>query len=148
DELDQSEWDGRETSDTSAIKDLFGTQAVKQLGSTGYDPHDTGTQMMPAVTTPSPAPARSTSQVGAAGPSAADGGNFINEGFARLRDEGRRGKQLLIGGAVVIILLMLLAVVLISFWIRSNTLDEQVTPTKSPAAAAIVTTVGPPASTA
>ncbi|MCY1694098.1 hypothetical protein [Curtobacterium sp. SL109] len=144
DELDQSEWDGRETSDTSAIKDLFGTQAVSQLGSTGYDPHDTGTQMMPAVHTPSPAPARSPSQAG----STADGGNFINEGFARLRDEGKRGKQLLIGGAVVIILLMLLAVVLISFWIRSNTLDEQLTPTKSPAAAAMVATAGPPASTA
>ncbi|MBK0296704.1 hypothetical protein IAE22_32755, partial [Bacillus sp. S34] len=28
DDLDQSEWDGRETSDTSAIKDLFGTEAV------------------------------------------------------------------------------------------------------------------------
>ena len=148
DDLDQSEWDGRETSDTSAIKDLFGTQAVNQLGSTGYDPHDTGTQMMPAVQTPSPAPARSPSPAGASGPSAADGGNFINEGFARLRDEGKRGKQLLIGGAVVIILLMLLAVVLISLWIRSNTLDEQLTPTKSPAAAAMVTTAGPPTSAA
>jgi hypothetical protein len=148
DELDQSEWDGRETSDTSAIKDLFGTQAVNQLGSTGYDPHDTGTQMMPAVHAPSPAPARSPSQSGAAGPSPADGGNFINEGFARLRDEGKRGKQLLIGGAIVIILLMLLAVVLISLWIRSNTLDEQVTPTKSPAAAAMVGPAGPLASTA
>lgn len=150
DELDQSEWDGRETSDTSAIKDLFGTQAVNQLGSTGYDPHDTGTQMMPAVHTPAPAPApaRSPYQAAPSVPSAADGGNFINEGFARLRGEGKRGKQLLIGGAVVIILLMLLAVVLISLWIRSNTLDEQLTPTKSPAAAAMVTTGGPPASTA
>ncbi|OII38186.1 hypothetical protein BIU98_15045 [Curtobacterium sp. MMLR14_010] len=145
DELDQSEWDGRETSDTSAIKDLFGTQAVNQLSSTGYDPHDTGTQMMPAVHTPAPAPARSPYQ---AAPSAADEGNFINEGFARLRGEGKRGKQLLIGGAVVIILLMLLAVVLISLWIRSNTLDEQLTPTRSPTPAAMVTTVGPLASTA
>jgi hypothetical protein len=147
DELDQSEWDGRETSDTSAIKDLFGTQAVDQLASTGYDPHDTGTQMMPAVTTPSPTPARSPSQVDPSAPAAA-GGNFINEGAARLRGEGKRGKQLLIGGAVVIILLMLLAVVLISLWIRSNSLDEQRTPTKSPAAAAMVTTVDPLASTA
>ena len=56
DDLDQSEWDGRETSDTSAIKDLFGTEAVGQLGGTGYDPEDTGTRMMPAAAVPAAAP--------------------------------------------------------------------------------------------
>ncbi|MCJ1714121.1 septum formation family protein [Curtobacterium sp. VKM Ac-2922] len=137
DDLDQSEWDGRETSDTSAIKDLFGTEAVDQLGATGYDPHDTGTRMMPAAVAPTPA---RTSSPGASGsgapvPPPADTGNFINRGFARLRGEGTRGKQLLFGGAIVIILVMLVAVFALTWWIKSNNIDEKLTPTKSPAAA-------------
>ncbi|ROP65085.1 septum formation family protein [Curtobacterium sp. ZW137] len=137
DDLDQSEWDGRETSDTSAIKDLFGTQAVNQLGTTGYDPHDTGTRMMPAAITPAhaPAPGRSAYAAGPPVPPPADSGNFINEGFAKLRGEGKRGKQLLIGGAIVIILVMLVAVFALTRWIIGNNIEEHTTPTKSPAAA-------------
>ncbi|WIB60731.1 septum formation family protein [Curtobacterium sp. MCLR17_007] len=139
-DLDQSEWHGRETSDTSAIKDLFGTEAVDQLGATGYDPHDTGTRMMPAAVAPTPArpqPASPTATGARSTPAppAADIGNFINHGFARLRGEGKRGKQLLIGGAIVIIIVMLVAVFALTRWIIGNNLDEQLTPTKSPAAA-------------
>jgi hypothetical protein len=152
DDLDQSEWDGRETSDTSAIKDLFGTQAVHQLGATGYDPEDTGTRMMPSAAAPTPAhaPTRATAPTPAA-PStqpAADSGNFINEGFARLRGEGTRGKQLLIGGAIVIILVMLVAVFALTRWIMGNNIEEHTTPpTKSPAAASasVTGTTEPPA---
>ena len=144
-DLDQSEWDGRETSDTSAIKDLFGTQAVDQLGGTGYDPHDTGTRMMPAMGAPAhaPAPGRLPSAAGSPVPPDADSGNFINEGVARLRGEGKRGKQLLIGGAIAIIVVMLVAVFLLSRWIIGNNIEEKtVPPTKSPAAASAQVTTG------
>ncbi|SBN62230.1 Septum formation [Curtobacterium sp. 9128] len=144
-DLDQSEWDGRETSDTSAIKDLFGTQAVDQLGGTGYDPHDTGTRMMPAMGAPAhaPAPGRAPSAAGSPVPPDADSGNFINEGVARLRGEGKRGKQLLIGGAIAIIVVMLVAVFLLSRWIIGNNIEEKtVPPTKSPAAASAQVTTG------
>ncbi|MFZ6991332.1 septum formation family protein [Curtobacterium sp. RRHDQ66] len=144
-DLDQSEWDGRETSDTSAIKDLFGTQAVDQLGKTGYDPHDTGTRMMPAMGAPAhaPAPGRAQYTAGPPVPSDADSGNFINEGFARLRGEGKRGKLLLFGGAIAIIVVMLIAVFLLASWILGNNIEEKtVPPTKSPAAASAQVTTG------
>ena len=144
-DLDQSEWDGRETSDTSAIKDLFGTEAVGQLGGTGYDPHDSGTRMMPAVgAAPDRAPAAGAPVAGASAPGrpparaaatgaghpdggAADGDrdNFINEGFGRLRSEGRRGKQLLIVGAVVLIVVLLVAVFGLTRWILGNSISEE-----------------------
>ncbi|MBT1544272.1 septum formation family protein [Curtobacterium aurantiacum] len=145
-DLDQSEWDGRETSDTSAIKDLFGTEAVGQLGGTGYDPEDTGTRMMPAAAVPAAAapapapvaPAASRSAVGAAGGPDREPGerdNFINEGFARLRNEGKRGKQLLIWGSIALILVLIVLVFLLSKWILGNNIADQAVPTKSPAAA-------------
>lgn len=165
-DLDQSEWDGRETSDTSVIKDLFGTEAVGQLGDTGYDPHDSGTRMMPAVgdpsatgATPAHAPAPGRTQYGAVPAPAAraasgaprtddahtgtarpapggagDGGNrdnFINEGFGRLRSEGRRGKQLLVVAAVVLIVVLLVAVFGLTRWILGGSIDEQGAPAAS-----------------
>ncbi|MCA5922305.1 septum formation family protein [Curtobacterium oceanosedimentum] len=146
DDLDQSEWDGRETSDTSAIKDLFGTEAVGQLADTGYDPADTGTRMMPAATAstaagPAASPARAAADpgTGASGPSERPAGerdNFINEGFGRLRNEGKRGKQLLIYGSIALILVLIVLVFLLSKWILGNNLADQVVPTKSPVAAA------------
>jgi len=142
DDLDQSEWHGRETSDTSAIKDLFGTEAVGQLGGTGYDPHDTGTRMMPAVGgTPAHAPAPGRTPVGAPAAAAAPGGgdrdNFINEGFAKLRNEGQRGKRLLIWGAVALIVVLLVAVFALTRWILGNTIaDHTPAPTSSAAASA------------
>ncbi|WNY33503.1 hypothetical protein Q9Q99_15900 [Curtobacterium flaccumfaciens] len=145
DDLDQSEWDGRETSDTSAIKDLFGTEAVGQLGDTGYDPEDTGTRMMPAAAVPTaaaaPAAARPAAGAGvgrsAAGPDRQPGerDNFINEGFARLRSEGKRGKQLLIYGSIALILVLIVLVFLLSKWILGNNIADQAVPTKSPSAA-------------
>ncbi|PCN47053.1 hypothetical protein Csp2054_13790 [Curtobacterium sp. 'Ferrero'] len=146
-DIDQSEWSGRETSDTSAIKDLFGTAAVDQLGSSGYDPHDTGTAMMPAV-------GRATEPRAAAGASAAGGSaarasdatpadrapgqqGVINQQFARLQSEGKRGKQLLFGGAVVLIVVMLVAVFLLARWIMGNTVSDHLTsPSASSTAAA------------
>ncbi|AOX65291.1 hypothetical protein BJK06_05560 [Curtobacterium sp. BH-2-1-1] len=144
DDLDQSEWDGRETSDTSAIKDLFGTEAVGQLGGTGYDPHDTGTRMMPAVgATPAhaPAPERTPVPPVAPVPSASAGGgdrdNFINEGFAKLRNEGQRGKRLLIWGSVALIVVLLVAVFALTRWILGNSIEERTpAPTSTSAASA------------
>jgi len=161
DDLDQSEWDGRETSDTGVIKDLFGTEAVQQLDETGYDPEATGTRMMPAVVRPDEQQARRAvpaeqpsvghaSGAGAPGsaasargngstPSArADDGdrdNFINEGVARLRSEGKRGKQLLIGGSIVLIALLLVAVFALTRWILGGSIDEQRPAATSSAAA-------------
>lgn len=144
DDLDQSEWDGRETSDTSAIKDLFGTEAVGQLGGTGYDPEDTGTRMMPAAAVPAAAaaPAAAPAPAAAAGRPAGgpdrqsgDRDNFINEGFARLRNEGKRGKQLLIYGSIALILVLIVLVFLLSKWILGNNIADQAVPTKSPVAA-------------
>ncbi|WP_284755401.1 septum formation family protein [Curtobacterium sp. ME-Dv--P-122a] len=143
DDLDQSEWDGRETSDTSAIKDLFGTEAVGQLGGTGYDPEDTGTRMMPAAAVPAAAaaPAAAPAPAAAAGRPAGgpdrqsgDRDNFINEGFARLRNEGKRGKQLLIYGSIALILVLIVLVFLLSKWILGNNIADQAVPTKSPVA--------------
>ncbi|MBT2502684.1 hypothetical protein [Curtobacterium sp. ISL-83] len=136
DDLDQSEWTGRETSDTSAIKDLFGTAAVDQLGSTGYDPHDTGTRMMPSVPSANTPSVRSAVPLPPAASAPAQQG-IINEQFARLQGEGKRGKQLLIGGAILIIVVLLVAVFLLTRWILGNRIDEHApVPTKSPAAAA------------
>ncbi|WIB71302.1 septum formation family protein [Curtobacterium sp. MCBD17_026] len=147
DDLDQSEWDGRETSDTSAIKDLFGTEAVGQLGGTGYDPEDTGTRMMPAAAAaaavpaaaaaPAAAPASAAAGRPAGGPDRRSGerDNFINEGFARLRNEGKRGKQLLIYGSIALILVLIVLVFLLSKWILGNNIADQAVPTKSPVAA-------------
>lgn len=186
DDLDQSEWDGRETSDTGVIKDLFGTEAVQQLDETGYDPEVTGTRMMPAVVRPDEQQARRAvpaeqpsvghaSGAGAPGsaasargngstPSArADDGdrdNFINEGVARLRSEGKRGKQLLIGGSIVLIVLLLVAVFALTRWILGGSIDEQrpavtssaaasapATPATTPEAAADSTPAAQPAAT-
>ncbi|MFS0729248.1 septum formation family protein [Curtobacterium sp. 1P10AnD] len=132
-DIDQSEWTDRETSDTSAIKDLFGTAAVDQLGTTGYDPHDTGTAMMPAVrSSPSAAPAARAPET----PPPSQQG-IINQQFAKLQGEGTRGKQLLIGGAVVLIVVLLVLVFLFAKWIMGNTVaDHLVPPTASPTAAA------------
>ncbi|MCS6562746.1 MULTISPECIES: septum formation family protein [Curtobacterium] len=143
DDLDQSEWDGRETSDTSAIKDLFGTEAVGQLGGTGYDPEDTGTRMMPAAAVPAAAAAPAAASAPAAagrpagGPDrqSGDRDNFINEGFARLRNEGKRGKQLLIYGSIALILVLIVLVFLLSKWILGNNIADQAVLTKSPVAA-------------
>lgn len=137
DDLDQSEWDGRETSDTSAIKDLFGTEAVGQLGGTGYDPEDTGTRMMPAAAVPAAAAPAAAPSSAAAGPDRQPGerDNFINEGFARLRNEGKRGKQLLIYGSIALILVLIVLVFLLSRWILGNNIADQAVPTKSPVAA-------------
>ena len=143
DDLDQSEWDGRETSDTSAIKDLFGTEAVGQLGGTGYDPEDTGTRMMPAAAVPAaaaapaaaPAPAAAGRPAGGPDRQPGDRDNFINEGFARLRNEGKRGKQLLIYGSIALILVLIVLVFLLSKWILGNNIADQAVPTKSPVAA-------------
>lgn len=143
DDLDQSEWDGRETSDTSAIKDLFGTEAVGQLGGTGYDPEDTGTRMMPAAAVPAaaaapaavPAPAAAGRPAGGPDRQSGDRDNFINEGFARLRNEGKRGKQLLIYGSIALILVLIVLVFLLSKWILGNNIADQAVPTKSPVAA-------------
>ncbi|WP_416394065.1 MULTISPECIES: septum formation family protein [unclassified Curtobacterium] len=147
DDLDQSEWDGRETSDTSAIKDLFGTEAVGQLGGTGYDPHDTGTRMMPAVgATPAHAAGPGRTPVAPAAAAAAssgggDGGgdrdNFINEGFAKLRNEGRRGKLLLVWGSIALIVVLLVAVFALTTWILGNSIEERTpAPTSTSAASA------------
>ncbi|WFR68110.1 hypothetical protein P9139_07275 [Curtobacterium flaccumfaciens] len=148
DDLDQSEWDGRETSDTSAIKDLFGTEAVGQLGGTGYDPHDTGTRMMPAVggaPAHAPAPGRTPVAPAAAGRGSAGGGsarggdrdNFINEGFAKLRNEGQRGKRLLIWGSIALIVVLLVAVFALTRWILGNTIEDHTpAPTSTSAASA------------
>ncbi|WP_426725420.1 septum formation family protein [Curtobacterium flaccumfaciens] len=138
DDLDQSEWDGRETSDTSAIKDLFGTEAVGQLGGTGYDPEDTGTRMMPAAAVPAaaaPAPDAAGRPAGGPDRHSGDRDNFINEGFARLRNEGKRGKQLLIYGSIALILVLIVLVFLLSKWILGNNIADQAVPTKSPVAA-------------
>ncbi len=132
DDLDQSEWDGRETSDTSAIKDLFGTEAVGQLGGTGYDPEDTGTRMMPAAAVPSAAVPSSTTAAAPTG----ERDNFINQGAARLRSEGKRGKQLLVYGSIALIVVLIALVFLLTTWIRGNNIaDQEIAPTKSPAAA-------------
>ena len=132
-DLDQSEWDGRETSDTSVIKDLFGTEAVHQLGATGYDPHDTGTRMMPAVQPGPDAPAAVTPGAGERD----DHGNFITEGFGRLQSEGRRGKQLLVYGSIAAIVVLLVLVFILTRVLLGNTIeDHPAPPTKSPAAAA------------
>ncbi|MEJ8285797.1 septum formation family protein [Curtobacterium citreum] len=132
DDLDQSEWDGRETSDTSAIKDLFGTEAVGQLGGTGYDPEDTGTRMMPAAAVPSAAVPSSTTAAAPTG----ERDNFINQGAARLRSEGKRGKQLLVYGSIALIVVLIVLVFLLSKWILGNNIsDQEIAPTKSPAAA-------------
>ncbi|MGN6409517.1 MAG: hypothetical protein ACTHMH_14295 [Curtobacterium sp.] len=144
DDLDQSEWDGRETSDTSAIKDLFGTEAVGQLGGTGYDPHETGTRMMPAVgAAAASAPAHDRAPVAPAAPASAGGGdrdNFINEGFAKLRNEGRRGKLLLIWGSIVLIVVLIVAVFALTQWILGNRIDERTpAPTATSAASAAAT---------
>lgn len=147
DDLDQSEWDGRETSDTSAIKDLFGTEAVGQLGGTGYDPHDTGTQMMPAVAAGPMRTSASGQQPAAAVPrataaastttNAGDRDNFINDGFAKLRNEGQRGKRLLVIGAVALIVVLLVAVFALTRWILGNTIEERTpAPTSTSAASA------------
>lgn len=128
-DIDQSEWQGRETSDTGVIKDLFGTEAIQQLRDAGPR-EDTSTRMMPAVARPE--------QPAAAGPgaNAADRDNFINEGFARLQNEGRRGKQLLVYGSIAIIVVLLVLVLLITTWIRGNTIDDHpASPSSSPAAA-------------
>lgn len=157
DDLDQSEWDGRETSDTSAIKDLFGTEAIGQLGGTGYDPEDASTRMMPAAgAAPAHAPGAGRTPVApVVAASAADPGqgggdrdrdNFINEGFARLRNEGQRGKLLLIWGSIALIVVLLVAVFALTRWILGNTIEEHTpAPTKSSAAAA---PASPKASTA
>ncbi|WP_144762131.1 septum formation family protein [Curtobacterium sp. 9128] len=147
-DLDQSEWHGRETSDTSVIKDLFGTQAVDQLGSSGYDPNDTGTRMMPASAMPAHTPAAGRAPSAAGGPvgSTSDRGGLINDGFARLRGQGTRGKQLLFGGAIAIIVVMLVAVFLLTRWIIGNNIEEKtVPPTKSPAAASAQVSTEPSA---
>ncbi|MDB6428500.1 hypothetical protein [Curtobacterium sp. 20TX0008] len=152
DDLDQDEWDGRETSDTSVIKDLFGTAAVGQLGDTGYDPEDSGTRMMPAVAAPAGAPGRDgTPGARAATPGTApdrtasgstapgDGGgrdNFINEGFGRLAGEGKRGKQLLVIGAVVLIVVLLVAVFGLTRWILGNSISEESAPAAGASSAA------------
>ena len=140
DDLDQSEWDGRETSDTSAIKDLFGTEAVGQLGGTGYDPHDTGTRMMPAVggaPAHAPAPGRTPAAPAAAAGGGGDRDNFINEGFAKLRNEGQRGKRLLIWGSVALIVVLLVAVFALTRWILGNTIEDHTpAPTSTSAASA------------
>ena len=142
DDLDQSEWDGRETSDTSAIKDLFGTAAISHLGGSTPAAEDTGTRMMPAVDQPAHAPAPGRSRYGAPGatpaPAADAGGrdNFINEGFARLQGEGRRGKRWFVIGAIALIVVMLVAVFFLTRWIVGNNLDNHLTPTKSPTPAA------------
>jgi hypothetical protein len=139
DDLDQSEWDGRETSDTSAIKDLFGTEAVGQLDHTGYDPDDHSTRMMPAVgAAPAHAPGAGRTPVPPAAPTpsgADDRDNFINEGFAKLRNEGRRGKLLLVWGSIALIVLLLVAVFALTKWILGNTIEEH-TPAPSRTAAA------------
>ncbi|ROP74786.1 septum formation family protein [Curtobacterium sp. PhB115] len=168
DDLDQSEWDGRETSDTSAIKDLFGTEAVGQLGGTGYDPEDTGTRMMPAAAAPSrsgatggpaaapggpagapahaPGPGRTPYASAAPATQSGERDNFINQGAARLRSEGKRGKQLLIGGSIVLILVLIVAVFFLSQWILGNNIaDKAIAPTKSPAAAASTPAASPSA---
>ena len=128
-DIDQSEWQGRETSDTGVIKDLFGTEAIQQLRDAAPR-EDTSTRMMPAVARPEqPAAAGS-------GANAADRDNFINEGFARLQNEGRRGKQLLVYGSIAIIVVLLVLVLLITTWIRGNTIDDHpASPSSSPAAA-------------
>ena len=144
DDLDQSEWDGRETSDTSAIKDLFGTEAVGQLGGTGYDPTDNSTRMMPAVGgAPAHAPAPGRTPVAPAAPAAAAAGggadrdNFINEGFAKLRNEGQRGKRLLIWGSIALIVVLLVAVFALTRWILGNTIEDHTpAPTSTASAAA------------
>ncbi|WIB36455.1 hypothetical protein [Curtobacterium sp. MCJR17_043] len=133
-DIDQSEWQGRETSDTGVIKDLFGTEAIQQLrDADAARTEDTSTRMMPAVAATPPsgqAESRTTD---------ADRANFINEGFARLQSEGRRGKQLLVYGSVAIIVVLLLLVLVITAWIRGNSLEEQpASPSSSPAGALAV----------
>ncbi|PZE91645.1 hypothetical protein [Curtobacterium sp. MCBD17_008] len=133
-DIDQSEWQGRETSDTGVIKDLFGTEAIQQLrDADAARAEDTSTRMMPAVAATPPsgqAESRTTD---------ADRANFINEGFARLQSEGRRGKQLLVYGSVAIIVVLLLLVLVITAWIRGNSLEEQpASPSSSPAGALAV----------
>ncbi len=135
-DIDQSEWTDRETSDTSAIKDLFGTAAVDQLGTTGYDPHETGTAMMPAVRSSATDGASSARSAGVPTPPPSQQG-IINQQFAKLQGEGTRGKQLLIGGAIVLIVVLLVLVFLFARWIMGNTVADHLTPpTKSPTAAA------------
>lgn len=166
DEIDQSEWTDRETSDTSAIKDLFGTAAVDQLGSSGYDPHDTGTAMLPTVRGSDAGGATGPATTGAfgAGAGAAAGDRaprsaaprsgaptpgsqgLINQQFARLQGEGKRGKRLLFGGAVVLIVVLVVLVFLFAKWIMGNTVADHLTPpTSSPSAAAAQS--APPSST-
>lgn len=134
-DIDQSEWQGRETSDTGVIKDLFGTEAIDQIRGL---PEDTSTRMMPAV----PGGARDAAPgVGGTG-APADRDNFINEGFARLQSEGRRGKQLLVYGSIAIIVVLLVLVFVLTRWILGNTIDEHpAAPSSSPAAAAAVVPV-------
>lgn len=140
DDLDQDEWDGRETSDTSVIKDLFGTAAVGELGGTGYDPEDPGTRMMPAVPAPAATTPRTPGRDATTGaPAAGDAGgrdNFINEGFGRLAGEGKRGKQLLVIGAVVLIVVLLVAVFGLTRWILGNSISEETAPAASATSAA------------
>ncbi|PZE62385.1 hypothetical protein DEI83_15440, partial [Curtobacterium sp. MCBD17_021] len=130
-DIDQSEWQGRETSDTGVIKDLFGTAAIDQIRGL---PEDTSTRMMPAVPAAPGNSARGEDSAGAAG---ADRDNFINEGFARLQSEGRRGKQLLVYGSIAIIVVLLVVVFLLTRWLLGNTIeDHPAAPSSSPAAAA------------
>ncbi len=70
------------------------------------------------------------------GDPAADGrDNFINEGFAKLRNEGRRGKLLLVWGSVALIVVLLVAVFALTRWILGNTIEEHTpAPTKTAAA--------------
>jgi hypothetical protein len=131
-DIDQSEWQGRETSDTGVIKDLFGTEAIDQIRGL---PEDTSTRMMPAV----PAADRGGApRADAGGASGADRDNFINEGFARLQSEGKRGKQLLVYGSIAIIVVLLVLVLLLTNWILGNTIDEHPpAPSSTPAAASV-----------
>ncbi|PZE35657.1 hypothetical protein [Curtobacterium sp. MCPF17_031] len=144
-DIDQSEWQGRETSDTGVIKDLFGTEAIQQLRDADASrPEDTSTRMLPAVA----AAQQPGAAAGGPGATGADRDNFINEGFARLQHEGRRGKQLLVYGSIAIIVVLLLLVLLFTSWIRGNTIDEHpASPSSSPAAALSVQPPGAPLGT-
>lgn len=136
-DVDQSEWDGRETSDTRTIRAVFGTGALEQVHPGDHDPLDGRTRMMPTVVPTGPAP----------GPESAPRPvQLVNEGFARLQSEGRRGKQLLVGGAIAIIVLMIIAVFLLARWIIGGDISNHVTPSTSatPKAAVLVVPSAPP----
>ncbi|WP_157071565.1 hypothetical protein [Curtobacterium ammoniigenes] len=122
-DIDQSEWDGRETSDTSAIRAVFGTGALHTVDAPERDPFDNQTRMMPVVDR---AP-------GSLPPEAAPRPvQFMNDGFARLQSEGRRGKQLLVWGAIVIIVVMIVAVFLLTRWIIGGDISNHQSPSPSP----------------